>query len=276
MLETVLSYIETALRRERELSPHAVHRIRSRYTIGEDEIPAFFQTRVPKMDETELDLVFSSLFTPTVEDIACFSSVLEEYTPPKADIERMIRTLADRKPTAAFHYQGRTLRMAVPPPAVERYVRLLYLDRKVPVTLAEKIERVASGQDVSKMKALIRCSPWIGSDREAIVSSVLDSFANRGSYSYETFEFLIDFIKTYRPNTVSEAESRLKNLIHSYETDSDGSFFDDYLKEAYAEGDRVEVTRKSIEGRNLREIWKSKSEMGKRLLLDLQAARSRP
>src|SRR4029077_1660446 len=69
-LSTLFETLAQELERPRELSPRGINYGSGTYSIDKDAVGTFLSNELPKLEEYEIDLVLSPLFTPKLADQA--------------------------------------------------------------------------------------------------------------------------------------------------------------------------------------------------------------
>ena len=96
LLETLAAELE----RPRELSARVVNYIGGTYGIDHDAIGPFLVDELPRLEDYELDLILSPVFTPKLVDQAVFAELLGSESVPREQWPALIQQLAAR-PTCA-------------------------------------------------------------------------------------------------------------------------------------------------------------------------------
>src|SRR5205823_1566368 len=71
------------LERPRQLSSRVLNYILQTYGIEQDGLATFLAERVPDLEDDEIDLMFSSVFTPKLADQAIFAELLGRRSVPR-------------------------------------------------------------------------------------------------------------------------------------------------------------------------------------------------
>src|ERR1019366_1507247 len=96
LLETLAAELE----RPRPLPAQVVNHLSGTYGLDRDAIGPFLINELPKLEDYEIDLALSPVFTPTLHDQAVFADLLGQESVPAAQWPALIQQLGVR-PTRA-------------------------------------------------------------------------------------------------------------------------------------------------------------------------------
>src|ERR1041385_4671412 len=96
LLETLAAELE----RPRQITTQGLNHVVETYGIPRDQIASFLATELAKLEDYEIDLVLSPLFTPTLRDQAVFAELLGRDSFPSGQWPALVQQLAAR-PTRA-------------------------------------------------------------------------------------------------------------------------------------------------------------------------------
>jgi len=116
---------------------------------------------------------------------------------------------------------------------IDRWVRRLNLEVKVPERIKQAIEATIPRDAQAAVKALTGHPAWRARGREEILIAFLTGFSRSGRFFLEKFEYLTGLMHTYRPVDVADFGRQVDTLIQSYHEESGDHFFDAHLKEVY-------------------------------------------
>src|SRR6185503_1245574 len=88
------------LERSRELTGRVLSYIGGTYGVDHDAVGPFLVDELPKLEDYEIDLILSPLFTPKLADQAVFAELLGGESVPRAQWPALIQQLVER-PTRA-------------------------------------------------------------------------------------------------------------------------------------------------------------------------------
>ncbi|HSU87650.1 MAG TPA: hypothetical protein VLL56_02380, partial [Terriglobia bacterium] len=117
------------LERPRELSPRVLNYIGDTYSVEKEGIGTFLVEELPKLEDYEIDLVLSPVFTPKLADQAVFAELLGRDSVPREQWPAIIQELVAR-PTRAqlLTLDGKAHTVVLREVTIERYVHRLRLE----------------------------------------------------------------------------------------------------------------------------------------------------
>ncbi len=213
--------IEEELTKPKQLTDQVLSYIASRYSYTLDQIDKFFEEEISKLEDYELDLLFSPIFTPKVSDKAVFSKILDDVEITSEDVDEIIEHLKKKNLTASFYISLKRKnemiekKFTVPLNHInlERYVKLLYLDCQPSKQLSRAIGIVfQNGSD--KIKAILRDRFWKEGWREEFLKAYLVYIAGQSEISVEKFELLLKILHSNpTASDIYEIHDLLSDLI---------------------------------------------------------------
>ncbi len=243
----LIQMIEEELTKPRQLTEQVINYIASHYSYTLDQIDKFFEEELSKLEDYELDLLFSPIFTPKVSDKAIFSKILDDVEITSEDVDEIIEDLKKKNLTASFCISLKKeneiieKKFAVPLNHInlERYVRLLYLDCQPPKQLSRAIDVVFRNES-DKIKAILRDRFWKEGWREEFLRAYLVYSAGQSEVSVEKFELLL---KIFRSNPTAydiyEIYESISDLIQWTQSQVDmlkaggKRFFNEMIEQTY-------------------------------------------
>jgi hypothetical protein len=200
-----LETLSAELERPRQLSAQVVHHLSSTYGIDRDAVGAFLVNELPKLEEYEIDLALSPVFTPTLPDQAVFAELLGQESVPAAQWPALIQQLVTR-PTCAQLITADSQVHVVPLREVtlQRYVHRLRLDATIPAPLFKLIVETSSAADRPLLKAIARRAIWEIDTRREILVRYLTATPVEETHRREDAVQLLKLAETYRPADVAE------------------------------------------------------------------------
>ena len=96
----LLEPLAAELERPRELPAQVIHHLSGTYGIEREAIGPFLVNELPKLEDYEIDLALSPVFTPTLQDQAVFAALLGRESVPTAEWPGLMKQLVAR-PTRA-------------------------------------------------------------------------------------------------------------------------------------------------------------------------------
>src|SRR3954462_6587802 len=96
MSNTIIDALARELERPRELSARVLNYIGGTYNVDQDAIGTFLTRDLAKLEDYEVDLILSPVFTPKFADEAIFAELLGAGTIPREQWTDLVRQLAER------------------------------------------------------------------------------------------------------------------------------------------------------------------------------------
>jgi len=221
------------LTRTRPLTEQVTRTLMDRCEVRSDRIGEFLADGIARVDEATVDTIFSPMYTPDWRDRARYVEDLERVTITPAVLSAVIDDLANSNLTAEYLYEDDTVAMPLPEVVIDRWVRRLHLEVRLPEKIRQAVEATIPKEAQDEVKALTGQPAWRAPDREEILIAFLTGFSRTGRFSVDKFEYLTGLVHTYRPRSVDHFRTQVDALIQSYHEESGEHFFDAHLKEVY-------------------------------------------
>lgn len=205
-MEALFSLLVSELERPRPLVPQVIRHLTDSYGIGRDEIGEFLEQRLPALDDTELDLLLSPLFTPKLPDQAIFAELLGRTSVPITAWPALINRLTER-PTLGqlVDDAGAPHRFALKPVTLERYVHRLRLDGSVDEATFARIAPLSPPSDHALALAVARRAIWNTEARREILRRQLAGATARIADLVE----LLKLMETAEPLDTADVLARI-------------------------------------------------------------------
>jgi hypothetical protein len=201
----LIDTLAAELERPRQLSSKVVNYISTTYGVDYDGIGSFLVEKSPALEEDELDLVLSPVFTPKLTDQAVFADLLGRDAVPRDQWPGLIQQLTSRPARAQLvTTDGRAHSVILRDVTLERYVHRLRLEGNIPESLFALIERAPSPADRPLLKAVARRAVWEHDGRRNILERYLANAVDRNSYSVADAIALLDLAESYKPADLAE------------------------------------------------------------------------
>jgi hypothetical protein len=207
---TLLESLALELERPRELSARVLNYISGNYEVDPGAIGAFLVEELPKLEDYEIDLILSPVFTPKLTDQAVFAELLGGDCVPHEQWPNLIHELVTR-PTRAqlITLDGRSHAVPLREVTLERYVHRLRLEGTIPNTLLERIEHIPPSGDRPMLKAIARRAVWDDASRREIFIQYTERAADQGVYSLSDATRLLDIVESHRPAGLADFKAWL-------------------------------------------------------------------
>jgi len=202
---TLIEALAAELERPRELSPRVLNYITGTYSIDPDDVGRFLVDELSKLDDVEIDLILSPVFTPKLSDQAVFAEVLGSTSVSRDQWPGLVQQLAAR-PTRA-HLITPDQRTHVTPlrdVTIERYVHRLRLEAAIPAPVASLLNRLPAAEDRPMLQAIVRRSAWESSGAREILEQYLAAVTKQGGYSIDEMIELLNLAENRKPANVED------------------------------------------------------------------------
>ena len=201
LLETLAAELE----RPREVTAQVASHLVGMYGLTRDAIGPFLVIELPKLEEYEIDLILSPLFTPTLRDQAVFADLLGVESIPTEQWPALVQKLVSRPSLAQLVTEnGQTHSVPLRDVTVERYVHRLRLEGTIPESLFKLIEHLPPADDRPLLKAIARRTVWENDARRDILVRYLNGAATNDTYRLDDVVELLKLAETYQPNDLAD------------------------------------------------------------------------
>ena len=201
--DTLLKSLASELERPRELSAKVINYIAETYNIDREAIGAFLVGELPKLEDYEVDLILSPVFTPKLADQAVFAELLASEAIPREEWAAYIQKLVEIPTRAHLVTQDKSAHAIVlREVTIERYVHRLRLDGSIPEPLFRLL-------DQPLLKAIARRAVWESDGRRSILALYLANAAGLGLYRLADALDLLSLVESHQPSDVADLLARL-------------------------------------------------------------------
>jgi hypothetical protein len=204
-VQALIEVLASELERPRELSPRVLNYISGTYSIDPDEIGRFLVDELPKLDDVDIDLILSPVFTPKLADQAVTANVLGATPVPRERWPALVQQLAGR-PTLA-HLMTPDQRVHPTPlreVTIERYVHRLRLEAAISESVLRLLEGLPAEGDRPMLQAIVRRSAWESNGAREILERYLAAITKQGGYSIDEMLELLNLAETRKPANVED------------------------------------------------------------------------
>src|SRR5262249_47337201 len=157
-MSSLLETLAVELERPRELTSQVLNHICGTYGIDREAAGSFLTEELPRLEDYEIDLILSPLFTPKLNDQAVFAQLLGESSMRREDCRLLPQQLIDRATRAQFvTSDGQVQPVVLRAVTIDRYVHRLRLEGAIPASLLVLIDQTPAA-DRATLKAIARRS----------------------------------------------------------------------------------------------------------------------
>lgn len=200
---TLMETLAAELERPREISSQVVNHLVGTYGLTRDAVGAFLVSELPKLEDYEIDLILSPLFTPSLNDQSVFAEWLGRDSVPADQWPGLIQQLVARPTRAQLRTEdGCTHAVPLRDVTAERYVHRLRLEGTIPEALYQRLERFPTAADRPVLKAIARRAVWEDERRREILVRYLISATASGDFRRSDAVELLKLVETYEPADV--------------------------------------------------------------------------
>lgn len=208
LLETLAAELE----RPRRLSAQVVNHLSGTYGLDRDAIGAFLVNELNKLEDYEIDLALSPVFTPTLQDQAVFADRLGQESVTAAEWPGLVQQLVARPTRARLVTEdGQIHYVPLRDVSIERYVHRLRLDATIPEPLFKLLDHFEPASDRPLLKAVARRAVWENAARREILTRYLTSVAGGEADRRGDVVELLKLAETYLP---ADTASLLAQIPH--------------------------------------------------------------
>jgi hypothetical protein len=238
----LLEALVTELERPRELTAQVMNHLAGTYGLTRDRIGTFLTVEMSGLEDYEVDLILSPLFTPGLRDQAVFAELLGQESVPAGQWPGLIQQLAKLPARARLvSADGQTHTVPLREVTLERYVHRLRLDATIPPPLFELIQHLPPAADRPLLMAVARRAVWQNEARRELLVHYLSATAGREDFRLDDALQLLKLVETYEPTNRQDLLGRiphwqqvLRQAIH--EAAGPRPFFNERVEELHGGG----------------------------------------
>jgi len=254
----ILEALAAELERPRQVTAQVINHLAGSYGLTREAIGPFLSTELFRLEDYEIDLVLSPLFTPSLRDQAVFAELLGRDSVPKEQWPALIQQLVARPTRAQLVTEdGQTQSVTLRDVAIERFVNRLRLDATIPEPLFKLLADLPPAADRPLLKAIARRAIWENDARRQILVRYLTTAAGE-TYRLDDVVELLKLAEIYQPADVNDLVARIPHWLQVLrqeinEASSPKPFFNERVQEMHGGGrdqrrqDDLRVTGKESE-----------------------------
>jgi hypothetical protein len=215
-VSALIEVLATELERPRELSPRVLNYISGTYGTDPDGIGAFLVNELPKLEDDEIDLILSPVFTPKLADQSVFAELLGHKSIPRDQWVGLIQQLVAR-PTRArlLTPDGQAHVVPLRDVSIERYVHRLRLEAVIPESVLTLLERMPVSTDRPLLRAIARRPVFENSGSREILERYLVALIDHGGYNMDDMIELLNLAENRKPTNVSDLQASIPRWAES-------------------------------------------------------------
>jgi hypothetical protein len=205
----LVEILASELERPRELSSRVLNYIQGTYDIDGSDVGGFLADKLQDVEDYEVDLILSPLFTPRLADQAIFAELLGRESIPRQQWPDLIHQLVNR-PTRAqlVTPDSRVHPIILREVTVERYVHRLRLEGGISESAFDRI-RSLPPEDRPLVQAVARRAVWENRELANVLEQYLAKASDRGEYSLTDALALLDLVEGRKPASLPDLLARI-------------------------------------------------------------------
>lgn len=241
-MPSLLEPLAAEFDRPRRLSAQVVNYLSGTYGIEREAIGAFLVNELPKLEDYEIDLTLSPVFTPTLNDQAIFADLLGQTSVPRLAWPDLIQHLVTRPTHAQLVTEdGRQHSVPLRDVSIERYVHRLRLEAMIPGPLFKLLHHFPPPGDRPLLQAVARRAVWENEARREILTGYLTAVAGSDAYRLDDVVELLKLAETYQPANVADLLLQIPHWLQVLrqeinESGGGKSFFNERVEELHGGG----------------------------------------
>lgn len=240
MLE-ILKILAAELERPRELTAQVIAHLTGTYSLEREDLGGFLVTELPKLEDYEIDLILSPLFTPTLADQAVVAGQLGRTAIPVAEWPALVQQLVARPTrTQLITPDAREHSVPLRDVTIERFVHRLRLEATIPEPLFELIHHWPRTAERSLLQAIARRAVWETDGRRGILVRWLTAVNGGGDYQLAEVQELLKLAEIYQPADERELLAQIPHWVQVLRQEINESgvkpFFNERVEELHGGG----------------------------------------
>lgn len=209
-VQALLELLIRELERPRPFPPQVIRHLGSSYGVGRDGVGQFLDQQLASLDDAEIDVLLSPVYTPKLRDQAPFAALLGRDSVPKEKWPQLIDRLLARPTVGRVQTEdGEEHSIPLRQVTLERFVHRLRLEGTLPEAIARLITSRARESDRPWLLALGRRAVWDTEARQDILARYLVAVDPSGLHFESDAQALLKLMETSLPTGVAELLKRL-------------------------------------------------------------------
>jgi hypothetical protein len=207
-MENLVETLARELERPRDVTAQVVRHLGGNKGIKDDEIGAVLADTLPTLEDDEVDLILSPMFTPKLDDQAVVAARLGAESIPADEQNRLIAEIVSRPTDAAFvTSDGETHAHRLGAVTVERYVLRLRLEGTIPASTFDLIQQFGESER-GLLQAIARRAIWENGRANILEGYLSATLGPDDDIANDTRE-LLDIVERYKPADIGDLVSKI-------------------------------------------------------------------
>ena len=213
-MNRLIDAIAAELERPRALTAQVLKHLASAHAVGRDEVADFFKDQLAGLEDFEIDLILSPLFTPSLAEQAVFGALLQGGSVPKGQWGELVEHLLARPVVGSFVLEdGSTQSAPLREVTVERYVHRLRLEASLDDVTLSAVHAIPWPSIQPLIIACARRAIWDNRSRLPLLQHLLRQPATSESDLAALVTGFLSLMEAYQPADAAALVSRLDHVI---------------------------------------------------------------
>jgi len=200
----LIDTLASELSRPRRLPTRVLNYVVQTYGVDYDAVGRFLSERVAHLEEYEVDLILSPVFTPKLADQAVVAELLGRESVPVEQWPLLIEQLEKRPAHAQLVDDMGTHSVPLREVTIKRYIDRLRLDGTISKEVFHLIETRATATERPLLKAIARRAIWDSTGRNKILQGYLSGIGSVAAAETQDAVELLNSVETAKPADVPE------------------------------------------------------------------------
>ena len=248
-LDPLVALLAVELERPRPLSGQVIQHLSGTYGLERDALGPFLDVELATLEDYQVDLLLSPLFTPQLSDQAVFAGLLGAGSVPRESWAGLVQRLRARPTRAQLVTEdGSAHAVELREVVLERFVHRLRLGGTIPEPLFRLISQRLPAADQPLLMAVARRAIWEKAARCEILVRTLTAALEGGEsgageespLAHDVIE-LLKLTETYEPEDLADLVRRIPAWIQTLRHEVGGAtspkpFFNERVEEMHGGG----------------------------------------
>lgn len=239
LIASIEAQVVADLSAPRPINPQVLRYLNDEFTVTEEQLDEFMADTFPTLEEYQYDVMFSPQLTPTPEDGQRYMALIGSQTVDESALHQMIDRLVAQNLTMPLQRgDGENVGLPLNGILIDRYITRLGLQKPLDTAFAEQLTANAPADRHEFLLLTARDGMFEKPFKQEALLALLkaDDTADQALIGH-----LVDFLRTYRPETMAELRQQLQAYIDSCQKDQAGvtehQFHHEELKAQYEDSD---------------------------------------
>ncbi|MBF0124240.1 MAG: hypothetical protein HQL60_02750 [Magnetococcales bacterium] len=251
MNPSIEQIIRADLMRHRTLSTKQASVICSCLDVN-DPLEGLASDAFGDLEDYEVEWLLAGLFTPGDNERVACEPRLPTSGLTAAALEELIDTINRHAPLSTLTFDQRKITILVPPVLVDRYVRLLHLDRCLDEEVVAKLRSLVDDISLRYITSLARQDAWQPLSQRQLLQQIVTVLGSRsGRIDGDLFTFMTEMVYSGRPHSIEIWLTQLRNLLESYRLEQEHPVYNPRLEEYQGNSVRSQLCGEQIKAHRL-------------------------